>query len=164
MNGEQEIRQAMRQTFRVQVLIAIALFLSLIVYLVIEELVRHLYQPFHGWGSVGFNQLASLRYIFYAVAVGTVILMRLLQAILSRFPSDFDWSQALSRLSLATLIPLFLAETPAILGLVFFFLTGLQRDFYVLSIVSVILLFMYFPRQALWEEKMAPYISRLTGP
>lgn len=160
MNDEQEIRQIIMQTFRGHVIVAIALFLSLVFFLVVEELVRYLYRPFYGWGRVAFGQIASLRYTVYAISVGMVILMRLLQAVLVRFPAHFDWRQALSRLSLASLFPLLLAETPALLGLIFFFLTGLQRDFYVLSIVSVILLFMYFPRKVLWEEKMAAYLSR----
>lgn len=160
MNGEQEIRQAMNQTFRVQVIIAAASFVSLIIYLLVVELIRHLYRPFHGWGAVGLGQISQLRYVIYAVSVGAVILMRLLQAILLRFPAHFEWRQAVSRLSLATLIPLIMAEAPAILGLIFFLLTGLQRDFYVLTIVSVILLFMYFPRKVVWEEKMAAYFSR----
>ncbi len=153
----------LNRVFRVQLIIAISIFLSLGVFLVVEELVRYFLRPFLGWGGIAFNQVSQFRYFIYGVSVGVVVLIRLLQAILLRLPPHLDFSRALARLSSGTLIPLVLAEIPAILGFGFFLLTGLQRDFYVLGIVSVILLFMYFPRKAVWQEKLAPSLSEKRG-
>ncbi|MFW6137276.1 MAG: hypothetical protein ACOC5U_04280, partial [Candidatus Aminicenantaceae bacterium] len=44
-----------------------------------------------------------------------------------------------------------LCEIPALLGLMFFLLTGTSRDFYFLLILSVILFFMYFPKKIQWQ-------------
>ena len=52
---------------------------------------------------------------------------------------------------------------PAIIGLVLFFLGGLYKDFYVLLFVSLVLIFMYFPRLKNWEAYLAdrPVACRL---
>jgi hypothetical protein len=45
-----------------------------------------------------------------------------------------------------------LAEVPALFGLVLFLMSGLNVDFYVLTFVSLVLMFMFFPRYAGWVE------------
>lgn len=147
------------QAFKKQIKIALFSFGFVALMVVIEEILRYIYRPFYGWGGIAFGQLTKLRYIIYALSVAALIAMRLLQGLLMRIRPDMDFYQALQRLTLATLIPLCLAEIPALLGFIFFLLTGLFRDFYVLAIVTVILLFMYFPRRGLWQEKLGRFFS-----
>ena len=48
-----------------------------------------------------------------------------------------------------------MAEVPAILGFVLFFLgPRFYRDFYILSLISLCVLFRHFPRYGLWESTM----------
>jgi len=51
-----------------------------------------------------------------------------------------------------------MSELPALLGLFLFLLAGLNRDFYVLLIISVAVLFIFFPRRRAWEEWLASHI------
>lgn len=147
------------RSFRTQVKIALFSFAFVGLMVVAEQIIRHSFRPFYGWGKITFGQIPTFRYIFYAISVAVLILMRLLQSLVTRFSPEIDFYQALQRLTLGTIIPLSLAEIPAILGFIFFLLTGLSRDFYVLVIVSVILLFMYFPRKSFWQEKLGRFFS-----
>lgn len=150
---------SLSKAFRTQVKIALFSFAFIALMMLIEEIIRHSSQPFYGWGKIAFRQLPTFRYIIYAISVGVLILMRLLQSLFTRFSPELDFNQALHRLTMGTIIPLSLAEIPAILGFIFFLLTGFYRDFYVLAIVSVILLFMYFPRKSFWQEKLGRFFS-----
>jgi hypothetical protein len=159
MKDIKELEASLARAFRNQVIIALSLLGSMAVLVIIEEFIRHAYRPFYGYGKIAFGQLATFRYIIYAISVASLILMRLLQSIFTRLSPDIDFYQGLQRLITGSLVPLCLAEVPAILGFVFFLLTGLSRDFYVLTIVSVILLFMYFPRKSFWQEKLGRFFS-----
>jgi hypothetical protein len=159
MKDLKELEASLTRAFRNQVIIALSLLGSMAVLVIIEEFIRHAYRPFYGYGKIAFGQLATFRYIIYAISVASLILMRLLQSIFTRLSPDIDFYQGLQRLITGSLVPLCLAEVPAILGFVFFLLTGLSRDFYVLTIVSVILLFMYFPRKSFWQEKLGRFFS-----
>lgn len=147
------------RTFRTQVKIALSSFAIIALMVVIEEIIRRSSHPFYGWSKIAFGQLATFRYIIYAISVAALIIMRLLQSLFTRFSPEIDFHQALQRLTMATILPLSLAEIPAILGFIFFLLTGLYRDFYVLALVSIILLFMYFPRKSFWQEKLGRFFS-----
>lgn len=159
MKDLKEFETSLARAFRTQVIIALSLLASIAVLVIIEEIIRHAHRPFYGYGKIAFGQLATFRYIIYAISVASLILMRLLQSIFTRLSPEIDFYQGLQRLTTGTLIPLCLAEIPAWLGFVFFLLTGLSRDFYVLTIVSVILLFMYFPRKGFWQEKLGRFFS-----
>ncbi len=149
--------ELLARTFRVQVIVALAIFLSLVIWFIIEETIRFSFRPFYGlaqFGSRQLNQIVLIRYIFYGLSVLTVIIMRTIHSSRTKISSDLEFRQALSKLSNGNIILMTLAEIPAILGFIFFLLTGYQRDFYVLAAISVILMFMYFPRRAFWEEKL----------
>jgi len=159
MKDLKEFETSLAKAFRNQVLIALSQLAFIAFLVIIEEIIRYAYRPFYGYGKIAFGQLSTFRYVIYAISVASLILMRLLQSIFTRMSPDIDFYQGLRRLTTGTLIPLCLAEVPAILGFVFFLLTGLSRDFYVLTIVSVILLFMYFPRKSFWQEKLGRFFS-----
>ncbi|MCX7974481.1 MAG: hypothetical protein N3B16_08265 [Candidatus Aminicenantes bacterium] len=159
MTDLRQFEQTFIKTFKGQTKIALLSFGFIAFIVIIEEILRYSSRPFYGWGGIAFSQLSKWRYLIYAFSVAVLISMRLIQGILTRISPEIDFHQALQRLSLGTLIPICLAEVPAILGFIFFLLTGLVRDFYVLTIVSVILLFMYFPRKSLWQEKLGRFFS-----
>ena len=146
MDPQEDIRRAHRSVLAV----AITILSSLLVFLALGEIIRARFKPFVGF-LAGDNP-QTLRYIVYALAVVVVILIRFLrQALLRRSPEDSRLT-LLHRLSRASLITLVLGEVPALLGLMLFLVRGLNRDFYALIFVSLILIFMYFPRLASWNE------------
>lgn len=159
MTETRQFEISLSRAFRTQVKIALSSFAFIALMVIGEEVLRYSSRPFYGWGKIAFGQISTFRYIIYAISVAVLILMRLLQTLFTRFSPEIDFYQALQRLTMGTIIPLSLAEIPAILGFIFFLLTGLYRDFYVLAIVSVILLFMYFPRKSFWQEKLGRFFS-----
>lgn len=159
MTDSKDFERSLSIAYRTQVKIALFSFVTIAFMVVIEEIIRRSSHPFYGWSKISFGQIPTFRYVIYAISVAVLILMRLLQSLFTRFSPETDFYQALKKLTLGTMIPLSLAEIPAILGLIFFLLTGLYRDFYVLTIVSVILLFIYFPRKSFWQEKLGRFFS-----
>jgi hypothetical protein len=146
MDPQEDIRRAHRAVLAV----AVAILSSLLVFLALGEVIRARFKPFSGFLGGGDPQ--TLRYIVYGLAVVIVILIRFLrQALLRRTPEDSRMT-LIHRLSRASLVTLVLGEVPALLGLMLFLLRGLNRDFYALLFVSLILIFMYFPRLATWNE------------
>ncbi|MGB8953267.1 MAG: hypothetical protein WCC06_11460 [Candidatus Aminicenantales bacterium] len=140
----------MVKIFKTDVFISAVLIASLFIYLLIIEIVKAGLKPFMGLAPS--QEIQTLRYFFYALAILLVILNRVLnQFLLKKSPLD-DMEKRVQKLHRATLISMALSETPVLLGLVLFFLWGLWKDFYALLIVSLFLNFMYFPRRKNWED------------
>jgi len=139
----------LRKRYRVAVIIGAAVVASLFVYAVVAEIIKAQVKPFQGF--VYLYNIGTLRYLFYAAAVLMVVFMRLLRAVLLRKTQADDERSLIAKLFRATILTLALCEVPAILGLVYFLLSGISMDFYFLSFVSLFLIFMYFPRYNNWE-------------
>ncbi len=146
-----DIQEDIRRAHRAVLAVAITILSSLFIFLALGEVIRARFKPFTGFLSGG-GDPQTLRYIVYALAVVLVILIRFLRPTLLRRPPEDSRLTLLRRLSRASLFTLVLGEVPALLGLMLFLVRGLNRDFYALLFVSLILIFMYFPRLASWTE------------
>ncbi len=130
-------------------------------YLVLIELVKSRYRPFAGFARL--TDVQTLRIVLFVAAVALVVLNRVINGRLLKKGAGPDPATTVRTLYRAAIISLTLAEMPAIIGLVLFFLGGLYKDFYVLLFVSLVLIFMYFPRLKNWEAYLAdqPVACRL---
>jgi hypothetical protein len=141
----------LRRAFRATVLVSGAVIATLFVYAVVVEVIKSVLRPFTGVARP--SDLQTLRYLAYGLAVLVVILIRVLsRALIKSGPGESE-QIIVRKLSQAGLVVSFLAEVPAVLGLIFFLLTGISRDFYYLLFVSLFLEFMYFPRISTWETQ-----------
>jgi len=147
---QMDISLELRKSFRQAAIIAGALTASLLVYLGIFEVLKSTFKPFRGFIRSSDSQ--TLRYIIYGSAVVIIILIRLLSRTLLKGPPGETSSMFVQRLVRTSIVVSSLGEIPAILGFVFFLLTGSSRDFYFLLVVSLFLEFMYFPRYRVWED------------
>jgi hypothetical protein len=145
-----ENRDELVRHLRTVSLVGASVIVSLFLYLGVEEFIRARFRPFRGFLAV--TDLQRLRYAFFALAVVAVILLRVLRQALFRRVSHDDERTALHRLQTASLLTLVLSEVPALAGLALFFVGGLNVDFYLLLLGSILLVFMYFPRRSAWEE------------
>ncbi len=148
-----ENRDELGQHLRTVSLVGVSIFVSLFLYLAVEELIRARFKPFHGFLAV--SDLQRVRYAFFALAIVAVILVRILRQVMLRRAAGEDAKAALHRLQRASLLTLVLSEVPAIAGLVLFLVGGLNIDFYLLLLASILLVFMYFPRRSVWEGWLA---------
>jgi hypothetical protein len=140
----------LRVHLRTATLVGVTIIASLVLYLGVVEVIRAKFKPFSGF--VAIESVQQVRFLFYALAIVAVLLIRFLRMpLLKRSPQD-DRKAGLHKLQRASMITLVLAELPGILGLVLFLLTGRNIDFYLLLFVSLFLIFMYFPRFSGWEE------------
>jgi len=125
----------------------------LLIYLALVEFIKSRYRPFTGFVSLENTQ--TLRLVLFAAAAVLVVLNRILNGRLLKKGTGSGPDRAVQSLFRATLVSLTLAEAPALIGLALFFLGGLYKDFYVLLFVSLILVFMYFPRLKFWEDYLS---------
>jgi hypothetical protein len=146
MENRPEWRMTLRTAAFVHLTIVASLFLYAVLFEVLKATVRPLPRLTTG------TDVQILRYVFYGLAIGAVIAVRLVSrnALQARPGEPFrDFLQRLSRNAIFVSI---LCEAPAVLGLILVFLTGATRDFYYLLFVSLFLAFMYFPRSRTWTE------------
>jgi hypothetical protein len=127
---------------------------GLIVCLAAVEAVRAVVRPFFGLAALG-GARTAVRYGAFLAAAGVVLAIRAVNGNrLGRREGEADevW---LDRISSASILGSALAELPALLGLALFLMGGYNRDFYALLLVSLVLLFMYFPRASAWQARRA---------
>ncbi len=127
----------------------VAIIGTLIVYAVVIEIIRKQFAPFKGFG--GISDMAVIRYLFYGIVVINIFVIRALRNLLLRKSSSDEPQSIIRKLLRSAVITAALCEVPALLGLIFFLLTGSIRDFYQLAGLSFILVFLHFPRYGNWE-------------
>lgn len=147
---------SLAKVFRIQQIIAVALAATLLVYAIIVEVL--LRQGLIVWAAPG-TWLDSLRFVFVFLAFADYFVMRYgQQKILVKKPTD-SRETLIAKLQVASLLSLILAELPAVFGLVLFLASGNRRDFYPLMIISLILLYVSFPRYAIWTVWSQPRVQ-----
>jgi hypothetical protein len=153
MSGEvkaMDCRLELNRAFRTTLIISGALLAGLLLYGLMVELIKARLNPFSGITAA--SRPESLRYIFYAAAVGAVVLVRFVGRTMFKPSPEEDPHHLIARLARATVLTASLGELPAVFGLGLFLLTGSSRDFYILGFVSFFLEFMYFPRLRVWQD------------
>ncbi|MGB9836512.1 MAG: hypothetical protein ACPLRX_07220 [Candidatus Saccharicenans sp.] len=146
-------REIIKRTHRISALVGYAVFGAMLLYLVLVELMKAKLAPFRGLYPIeDVRVIMKLRYLFYGLSALSVILARLLQALLLKKKPGDTPADLLNKLHRTSLVLVIMSELPAMFGLILFLLRGLVRDFYILLGVSVIVLFIFFPRRATWEQ------------
>jgi F0F1-type ATP synthase membrane subunit c/vacuolar-type H+-ATPase subunit K len=145
-----ENREELKRSYKTASMIGVAMIASLFIYLIVVEALRALLKPFRGFAPL--PEMSTLRYVFYGLAVLEVLVIRLVQSLLLKRALGDTAKIAGEKLFRASILTVCLSEVPAILGLVLFLTGGLNKDFYALLAVSLVLVFMYFPRLASWQD------------
>lgn len=156
-----EQTQELKKAFASARFTGAAFIACLLIYLVLVEYIKSRYRPFAGFARVGSPQ--TLRVVLFAAAAAGVVLLRILNGRFQKKRAGPGRAEMIPALFRASLMSLTLAELPALLGLALFFYAGLYKDFYVLLFVSLVLVFIYFPRLKNWEAYLAdrPVACRL---
>jgi len=140
----------LKKVFKNTVIVCAAIMAVLPVYILVVEIIKANQKPFLGFVDV--HNAVTLRYLFYALAVIQVIIVRVLRGFLLRKPPSASAETLMSRLYKTSILTFALCEVPVIFGLVLFFMGGFYKDFYVLLFVSSFLMFMFFPRYNNWAD------------
>lgn len=145
-----EPRDEIGRALKPAVMVSAVILASLVVYLALVEVLKATLKPFHGFA--GLADMQPVRYAAFGAAAAVILLILVLRARLFKRKSGDDAGAALARLQRAALLTMVLAEVPAVLGLVLFFVGGNAADFYKLLFASIVLAFIHFPRRGAWEE------------
>jgi hypothetical protein len=145
----QDSQNNLRRAYKLSAVVGIAVGSSLLIYAVVVEIMKN-HQAFFS-GLVTFHDMRILRYIFYGLSIANVLILRIIRGILLRKSPIDDHCALITKLQKASILSTALCEGPALYGFILFLLGGMRRDFYFLLIVSLFLLFMYFPRRKNWQ-------------
>ena len=143
----------LKKSYKVAAIIGATVIGSLLIYVLMVELIIYPLTPAKRLLPV--REVRMLRYILYAFSIINVIILRLIRRAVLKKSSGEKRQELIARLQKSSLISMVLCEGPAIFGLLLYLLTGIKRDFYFLLIVSLLLVFMYFPRLKNWQSWMA---------
>jgi len=100
--------------------------------------------------------IQTIRIVLFAAAAASAVATRIIHGrMAARAGKDGEEAGRLAVLGRAALTGLALSMAPATTGFVLYLLAGQTRDFYALAFVSLVLLFLYFPRPAAWESLLA---------
>ncbi len=144
------LTEELRRSYRPAVVVAAAILGSLAVYIVLALLLQAS-RPFHRFLLSG-TTIPIVRLVFYGLAILQVIIIRLMRGLFYRPAPGLDGRALGRRLMLVSIFTSVFSEVPALLGFVLFLLAGLNWDLYVLVFVSLVLVFMFFPRLRYWED------------
>jgi hypothetical protein len=147
-NSNKKIQNAHRTSLYIH----LAVMGSLLVYIAVVELIGSRFSSFAGQASY----LSSLRYIFYGITIVVIFTIRRVQSAFKLKPRTGKIERSINRMLRVSVITSILCEIPAVLGVVYFLIKGVKRDFYYLIILSAVLMLLYFPKYAKWQ----PLIER----
>ncbi|MBD3413682.1 MAG: hypothetical protein GF421_04520 [Candidatus Aminicenantes bacterium] len=143
----QNTADKIKNAYRSSMYIHLAVMGTLLVYIAVVELIGTRFSAY----AIRASYLSSLRYIFYGITIVVIFIIRRLQSAFKLKPRIGRMERSLNRMLKVSVITSILCEIPAVLGLVYFFLKGVKRDFYYLIILSAVLLLLYFPKYAKWQ-------------
>ena len=136
----------LRAAHRAGVFVAYTMLASLAVYAgVVELIARNAPEP-----MVEFSE--AIRWIFYSVAAAIVFATHVVHAVLAHNARRAGAMDQAAKMTAANIVTLALAESPAILGLVLYFVWRQHTDFYVMCAFSLYLIIRHFPRFGEWER------------
>ena len=98
----ENIGEELRRSHRMVSVMGIAILASLFVYLVVVEVLRAKTGPFRGFVSL--PTIATLRYVFYGLAVIEVLATRILQGLLLRRAAGDDAKTTVLKLARAAVV------------------------------------------------------------
>ena len=151
------LTEDLRQSYRPALIVALCVLASLAVYIVLALLLKAS-RPNHVALASG-STAYILRLAFYGAAILQVIVIRLMRGVFFKPAPGLDGRALGRRLMLVSIFTSAFSEVPALLGFVLFLIAGLTWDLYVLVFVSLVLVFMFFPRFAYWEEWAAEQLA-----
>jgi len=147
-----EHQRAISERYKVASIIVFAFCVSVVVFIVIGRFIE---PPEIVPGSERLNTLIPPAVI--VLALGVIVLRRVWMSVLVRgVAARAGVSAVLNRLVQMTIICAALSEIVAVVGLVFYMLTGNYRYSLILNMVSLMLLFYTaFPRRGEWDRAVS---------
>jgi hypothetical protein len=143
-----EHQKALNQRYRTAVIMVLVFFVTVIIYMFIARLITP-GEPVSGsekWMSPIFGCIIALGLI-------VVVMRRLLMSqTIMKQASRQSVNTVLGKLMTVVIMCLIAAELVAVLGLLFYFLTGDYQYSWRLGMVSIFLILYSFPRRGEWES------------
>ncbi|MCJ7611833.1 MAG: hypothetical protein MUP19_06170 [Candidatus Aminicenantes bacterium] len=140
----------LKKSYRPALIIALAILGSLAVYIGLAMLLKAS-RPGHRPLLAG-RTAYTLRLVFYGFSILQVIVIRLMRGAFFQQAPGLDGRSLGRRLMLISILSSVFSEVPALLGFILFLVAGFTWDMYALVFVSLVLVFMFFPRFRNWEE------------
>ncbi len=153
-----EYLKDLKRAHRTSVILYIAFMASLGIYVAVVEILRTELGDYQG--MLEGDRFYWVRYAFYGIGLAQIFIIRLVREILTKGLASTEAEELIAHLSRLSILTAAFCESVAIFGLVLFFLSGNQKDFYVLVAISIVLFIVYFPKYSNWEDWFTSRIRR----
>jgi F0F1-type ATP synthase membrane subunit c/vacuolar-type H+-ATPase subunit K len=153
----------LRAAYRVAVIIGLAMMASLLVYAAIVGILEKGTVEFHG-PAMADSQLELIKFALLGLTAILFFIIRFINAKIltaegekgnkldARTRQSSGVPPEFGRLTTAAVVTYALYETPAIFGLVLFFIGRNSSDFHLFLLISLFFFAIYFPKFSQWEE------------
>jgi len=154
----------LRKAYRVAVIIGLAMMASLLVYAAVVGMLAKGSVQLRGFPALSGSQVEIVKFALLGVTVVVFFVIRFIndqvlnaggersKKLDQRPPLVKGTAPEFGRLTTAAVITFALCETPAIFGLVLFFLGKNSSDFHLFLLISLFFFAVYFPKYSQWEE------------
>jgi hypothetical protein len=145
------VKDNTRRGFELSRVISVYAIFHILIYTFIVELIYGRYQSsFTGFSSP--SEVNRFRYILIGAAIVEIFLIRFIRIYMNRslYKKDLSKKEAISYLIIISLITSAICESVAIYGMILFFMGGNLFDFYPFTLLSLLLMIIYFPRYSHW--------------
>jgi hypothetical protein len=123
-------------------------FIFLFIYITIVQIVKN-YNILSASSQLNIN---LFRNIFYGVSLADILFIEFLKQIFLKEDIKDTPQMIFKKIQNFSILSMSLCLSPATCGLVLFFLTKLDKDFYMFFVFSIVVLSVYCPRYSQWEE------------
>ena len=138
-----------KKTYTIAVIIGVAMIMTLFAYVLLVEIMSRTMQP-PAKTPEGIGTLKTM--LLVMSAVNFLIIKIVQKIILSPKATPRRPLTPEGKLLASTIIAYAIAETPAIYGLLMFFMTFNTAEFYIFLGISALFFVIYFPRYSRWRE------------
>ncbi len=102
--------------------------------------------------STSQEPVGILRVMFYFLASASFPGILMLKKLFLQKKPQNNLTILLGKLTISSISVMALCETPAVYGLILYFVGGSRLDFYILGAYSLLLFAVFFPRFSQWQE------------
>lgn len=151
---EDDFRKEINKSYRTTLMVCVAMVLATGLYVAMVEIFRA------GAGRLGINMLGDtmsevVKWLCVAVSIGAVFVVQRVKSsywakAMKAYRAQPENVPVLTYMSSLTIMAFAVYETPAILGMIYYLLSGQSLFFYILLLISFVGFVLNFPRKNRW--------------
>ncbi len=138
----------LKKIYATSVVINVAMLMSIVLYAAIIEILL--------MNNIARNLIKTGNSLNYLLLAIIFLILQMRKKLVSKYASDrgnTDENTRVQNLFSLSIISAIVFEVPALVGFVFFFVSGARLQFYLLSFFSAFMIIRHFPKFSKWQKE-----------